>query len=178
MILPIVLYGDPILETTSAPVNQDLKGDVERLISDMFETMHRASGVGLAAIQVGVPLRLFVIEAHLPEENFHLRGAFINPKITREFGDIVKMPEGCLSVPGLAGNVERHATIELEYLDEEWNPHTKIFDGYAARVIQHEYDHLDGNIYVDKLDTMWRLAMERPLEQIKNRQIETAYPWK
>ena len=178
MILPVVLYGDPILETISAEVDQQSKADIQRLIDDMFETMHKANGVGLAAVQVGVPLRLFVIEAHLPQEDFHLRGAFINPKILREFGDLVKYPEGCLSVPGLAGNVERLSSIEIEYLDEKWEPQKKVFDGYAARIIQHEYDHLEGEIYVDKLDSLWKAAMERPIEQIRNREIKPDYLWK
>jgi peptide deformylase len=178
MILPVVLYGNPILETISAEVDQQSKSDIQRLIDDMFETMHRANGVGLAAVQVGVPLRLFVVEAHLPDEDFHLRGVFINPKIIREFGDPVKYTEGCLSFPGLAGNVERPSSIEMEYLDEEWKPQKKVFDGFAARIIQHEYDHLEGKVYVDKLDTMWQKAMEGPIEQIKKREIKPAYLWK
>ena len=90
----------------------------------------------------------------------------------------MKYPEGCLSVPGLAGNVERPSNIEIEYLDEEWKPQKKVFDGYAARIIQHEYDHLDGKVYVEKLDTMWQKAMEGPIEQIKNREIKPDYLWK
>lgn len=178
MILPVVLYGDPILETISAEVDQQSKADIQRLIDDMFETMHRANGVGLAAVQVGVPLRLFVIEAHLPDEDFHLRGVFINPRIIREFGDPVKYPEGCLSFPGLAGNVERLSFIEIEYLDEEWKLQKRVYDGYAARIIQHEYDHLEGKVYVDQLDSLWKKAMERPIEQIVKREIKPDYLWK
>jgi len=177
MILPILLYGDPMLETVSAPVDENAKEDINRLISDMFETMHKANGVGLAAVQVGVPLRLFVIEAHLERENFHLRGAFINPVI-KESGDLVKYPEGCLSVPGLAGNVERPSVIEIEYLDENWVLQKKKLDGYSARIIQHEYDHLEGKVYVEKLDTIWKKAMEKPIQQIKNREIKPDYLWK
>ena len=178
MILPVVLYGDPILETISAEVDQQSQADIKRLIDDMFETMHKANGVGLAAVQVGVPLRLFVIEAHIPSEDFHMRGVFINPKIIREFGDPVKYTEGCLSFPGLAGNVERPSSVEMEYLDEEWKPQQDIFNGFAARIIQHEYDHLEGKVYVDKLDTMWKMAMEMPIEQIKKREIKPDYLWK
>jgi peptide deformylase len=178
MILPVLLYGDPMLKTVSAEVDLNNKEDIDRLIGDMFETMHKANGVGLAAVQVGVPLRLFVIEANLPHEDFHLRGAFINPKIIREFGDPVKYPEGCLSVPGLAGNVERLSKVEIEYYDEEWALQQGVFEGYAARIIQHEYDHLDGIIYVDHLDKMWRSTMERPIEQIVKREINPDYLWK
>jgi peptide deformylase len=179
MIRPIVLYGDPVLEQISAEVgSQYSKPDIQLLIDDLFETMHRAKGIGLSAVQIGVPLRIFVIEAHLPEENFHLRGAFINPRILKEFGELVKHPEGCLSVPGLAGLVERPESIEMEYLDEEWNPHTKIFSGYAARVIQHEYDHLKGKMYIEYLDQMWLKTMEESLRLIKDRKMEIPYSWK
>lgn len=167
-----------MLEEVSVDASQSAELEIRSLISDMFETMHQAKGVGLSAIQIGLPLRIFVIEAHLEDEDFHLRGAFINPKIKRKFGDLVKHPEGCLSVPGVAGLVERPDNIELEYLDEEWNPHTKIFKGYASRIIQHEYDHLDGIVYVEHLDKMWLKAIERPLELIETRKLEVPYLWK
>jgi peptide deformylase len=178
MIRPILLYGDEMLRETSMEVNQGSKLEVQSLISDMFETMHRAHGIGLAAIQIGIPLRIFVIEAHLEQENFHMRGAFINPKIIREFGENVKHPEGCLSIPGLTGLVERPASIELEWTDENWKLQKGIFNGYGARVIQHEYDHLDGYLYTDHLDRMWIKGIERSLEIIENREMEVPYSWK
>jgi len=178
MIRPILLYGDEMLREVSMEINQGSKLEIQSLISDMFETMHKAHGIGLAAIQIGIPLRIFIIEAHLEQENFHMRGAFINPKITKEFGENVKHPEGCLSVPGLTGLVSRPETIEVEWLDENWVPNTKSFSGYAARVIQHEYDHLDGHLYVDHLDRLWRKGLERSLEIIENRQMEVPYSWK
>lgn len=175
MIRPILLYGDPVLRTVSMEIDKDSKLDVENLISDMFETMHRAKGIGLSAIQIGVPLRLFVAEAHLPEEEFHFRGVFINPKITREFGMDIKHPEGCLSVPGLTAMVERKDGIEMEWYDEKWEYHKQEFRYFASRIIQHEYDHLEGKIYVDRLDTMWKKLIERPLELIENRKMEVTY---
>lgn len=179
MIRPIVLYGDPILGEISEEVGENYsKSDIRMLIEDMFETMHRAKGVGLSAIQIGVPLRIFVAEAHLPDDDFHFRGSFINPKIVKEFGELVKHPEGCLSVPGLAGLVERHENIELEYLDDEWKPHTKVFTGFAARIIQHEYDHLEGKVYVEHLDQMWFRTMEESLKLIEDRKMEVPYSWK
>ena len=179
MIRPIILLGDPLLSQVSVEISESQKADIHMLIEDLFETMHKANGVGLAAVQIGVPIRVFVIEAHMENEDFHFRGAFINPKILREWGDQVKHPEGCLSVPGLAGIVERPENIEMEWYDENWEYHKKTFDGYAARIIQHEYDHLEGKVYVDYLDTMWKKALERPLENIRNREFEELhYAWK
>jgi len=175
MIRPIVLYGDPILREISAEVQPGAKLDISRLISDMFETMHKANGVGLSAVQIGIPLRLFIIEAHIEEENFHFRGVFINPKIIQELGMDVKHPEGCLSVPGLAAMVERSEGIEMEWYDEKWNKHTEKFYGFAARIIQHEFDHLEGKIYIDYLDTMWQKMFEAPLQLIENRVMECTY---
>ena len=179
MIRPIVLYGDPILEEISAPVSKNQAEDIKMLIDDLFETMHKAQGVGLAAVQIGVPVRVFVIEAHLEEEDFHFRKAFINPIINKKWGEPVKHPEGCLSVPGLAGVVERPDKIEIGYYDENWEPHVEVYDGYASRIIQHEYDHLEGVVYVEHLDRMWRSALEVPLELIQERKMEgVSYAWK
>jgi peptide deformylase len=175
MIKPIILYGDPVLREISSEVSKGSKLDIERLISDMFETMHRANGVGLSAVQIGIPLRLFVIEAHLEKDDFHLRGAFINPKIIREIGMDVKHPEGCLSVPGIAAMVERTEGIELEWYDENWEYHKQEFHGFAARIIQHEFDHLDGKIYIDYLDTLWEKMIEVPLKLIESRKMEVTY---
>lgn len=175
MIRPVTLYGDPSLELVSTEVK---KGTETALISDMFETMHKAGGVGLAGIQIGIPLRIFVIEAHIEKENFHFREVFINPHILREFGELVKHPEGCLSVPQLAAMVERPSTIEIEWWNEKWEYQKQVFDGFAARIIQHEYDHLDGNLYIDKLDKMWREMIEVPLMLIRERKIEIPYLYK
>ena len=178
MIRPILLYGDPALELKSTEVRKESLLEVQGLISDMFETMHKANGIGLAAVQIGVPLRVFVVEAHLEEENFHFRGVFINPHIIREFGENVKHPEGCLSVPQIAALVERPSTIEMEWWDEKWEYHKEVIDGFAARIIQHEYDHLAGELYIDKLDKMWREMIDISLDRIKTRRIEIPYLYK
>lgn len=175
MIQPIVLYGDPLLNSPSAPVDKKMGIAIKNMSDDMFETMHKANGAGLSAVQIGVPLRIFVIDAHLEEEDFHFRGVFINPKITREWGDLVKYPEGCLSIPGLAGMVERPSNIELEWYDQDWKYHKEEFSGYKARVIQHEYDHLDGILYTERLDKMWLKSMEPSLDLIKSREMEVPY---
>jgi peptide deformylase len=178
MIRPIVLYGDPVLREISVEIFQGYKLDVKDLVSDLFETMHKANGIGLAAVQIGVPFKVFVIEAHLPDENFHYRGEFINPKVLREWGSLVKHPEGCLSVPQLTGMVERPENLELEWYDEDWNYYKQEFIGFQARIIQHEYDHLEGKIYTDYLDTLWLEAMKRPLQLIEERKMEIPYLWK
>jgi len=175
MVRPITLYGDPSLEIVSTEVR---RGTEVALISDMFETMHKAGGVGLAAVQIGIPLRVFVIEAHLEKENFHFREVFINPYIIREFGELVKHPEGCLSVPQIAALVERPSNIEIERWNEKWEYKKEVFDGFAARIIQHEYDHLEGNLYVEKLDKMWREMIDVPLSLIKDRKMEIPYLYK
>jgi peptide deformylase len=175
MVRPIVLYGDPILREISAEVNKGSKLEIDMLISDMFETMHKANGIGLSAVQIGIPLRVFVVEAHIEEENFHFRGAFINPKIVEELGMDIKHPEGCLSVPGLTAMVERSEGIEMEWYDDQWKYHKEKFYGFAARILQHEYDHLEGKIYTDYLDTMWQKMFETPLSLIKSRDMEVPY---
>jgi len=176
MIHPILLYGDKLLEQKSGNIPSDMpKGKLEELVNDLFETMHKANGVGISAIQIGIPFRIFVVEAHLEEEDFHFRGIFINPRIINEWGPMVKFPEGCLSVPQLTAYVERRENIELEYYDIDFNKHTEIFNGYKARIIQHEYDHLEGSIFVEKADNLWQKALERPLELIKERKIEVPY---
>ncbi len=173
MIQPILTYGDKVLRETSGIIpNNFPKND---LIRDMFETMHKANGIGISAVQIGVPLRIFVVDAHLEEENFHFRGVFINPTMIREFGEDVNMSEGCLSVPHLGAQVKRHSQIEVEYYDESWNKCTKTFDGLKARIIQHEYDHLEGILFTDKLNHMYKTMLARPLEQIKNKEIEVPY---
>jgi len=178
MIRPIVIYGDPVLREISVDVPKDSKLDIHSLTNDMFETMHRANGVGLSAVQIGILARIFVVEAHLKEENFHFRGVFINPRITKEWGDSIKHPEGCLSIPLLTAVVDRPENIELEWYDEDWEYHKETFSGFKARIIQHEYDHLEGKLYIDDLDKMWGKMIEHPLQQIKNREIEIPYLWK
>jgi peptide deformylase len=178
MIRPIILYGDPALELESTEVRGESIVEVRSLVSDMFETMHKANGIGLAAIQIGIPLRIFIIEAHLPEENFHFREVFINPHIINEDGPLVRHPEGCLSVPQLTAIVERPENIEIEWLDDKWEYRKEKFSGIAARIIQHEYDHLDGNLYIDRLDKMWREMMDVPLDLIKERKMSISYQWK
>jgi len=172
MVRPITLYGDPSLEIISTEVR---RGTEVALISDMFETMHKAGGVGLAGVQIGIPLRIFVIEAHLEKENFHFREVFINPTIIREFGNLVKHPEGCLSIPQIAALVERHESIEIEWWNEKWEYQKKVFDGFAARIIQHEYDHLDGIMFTDKVSPLRKRLLKGKLAAISKGRFEAEY---
>jgi len=176
MIHPILLYGDKMLEQRSAQIPSNFpKSQLEELINDMFETMHKANGVGLSGIQIGIPFRIFIVEAHLEQEDFHFRDIFINPYIINEWGEKVKYPEGCLSVPQLTALIERHENVTLEWYDQDFNKRKENFDGYKARIIQHEYDHLEGKIYVERADKLWRKALEKPLELIKERKVEVTY---
>jgi len=173
MIKHILLYGDLALQSQSHNVEKN--EDVSNLVEDLFETMHRANGIGLAAIQIGVPLRIFVVEAHIEEENFHFREVFINPNIIRKFGETTSFTEGCLSIPMVHAPISREENIEIEWYDENWNYKKEVFSGYKSRIIQHEYDHLDGKLYIDHLKKMWISMMDPTLNLIKEREIELPY---
>ena len=175
MIYPIVTYGNPLLRTKSDNVQKGSKLNIKQLVDDMFETMHKAEGLGLSAIQVGIPLNVFVIEAHNEDVGINFRGTFINPVILKEWGPKINYTEGCLSLPYLTASVERNEYIEIEWYDENWIKHLEQFSGMEARIIQHEYDHLQGNLFIDKLNKMWKSALEDPIELIKNNQIEVPY---
>jgi|AntAceMinimDraft_18_1070375.scaffolds.fasta_scaffold02258_9 peptide deformylase len=177
MIQPILLYGNSMLKQVSGIIPEKFP-KLKELINDMFETMHKADGIGLSGIQIGIPLQIFVVEAHLEQENFHFRDAFINPYIEEEWGSLVKHPEGCLSIPNLNALVERRENIKLNYYDSDWNHHVKNFDGFKARMIQHECDHLKGILYIEHLDRMWLKVLEKPLQLIKEREIQISYLYK
>jgi peptide deformylase len=166
MILPIVAYGDAVLRKVSVEIDKDYP-QLEELITNMRETMYRASGVGLAAPQIGKAIRLFLIDASpfgndedLEEEErtflAEFNHVFINPKIVKEEGDEWAFNEGCLSIPDVREDVFRQEQITIEYQDENFEKHTKTLNGLAARVFQHEYDHIDGILFTDKLSSLKR----------------------
>ena len=174
MILPIKIYGNSILRKVSVPITEKYP-NLNQLIDDMFETMHKAKGVGLAAIQIGLPVRIFVIEATDVETQFYFKGVFINPNIIK-FGDEKKhFPEGCLSIPKISGVVERPDTILIEYFNQKWEKKTEEFEGWKSRMIQHEYEHLQGELYTDNLSTMWKSMLTPALDMIKNGKIQGDY---
>ena len=173
MILPIHTYGEEILRQKAEDIDLNDVG-LPTLISDMFETMHNANGAGLAAPQIGLNKRIFIVEEEIrPGELF--KGVFINPKITFSSNHFARMVEGCLSFPSLSGWVERPYSIHLEWYDENKKFHSDNFADIEARIIQHEYDHLNGILYVDKINALDRLNMFMRLELIRNKQLNVGY---
>lgn len=177
MIRPILLYGDSILRMKSEEAIK-INKDLPHLIRDMKDTLENTHGVGLSAIQIGIPIRIFIINANLDNIDFHFSGIFINPKILKEEGPIVKNTEGCLSIPQLNAMVDRFSKIKLYWLDENWEENKEEFTGMKSIIIQHEFDHLEGILYVDKVNQMWKSILEDGLDKISKREIEILYPWK
>lgn len=185
MILPILAYGDPVLRKKAAEIQKEYP-KLKELVANMFETMYKASGVGLAAPQVGVPIRLFVIDATpfaddeelSPEEQKVLEGfkkVFINAKMEDESGKSWLFNEGCLSIPDIREDVSRKDTIKITYLDENFKSHTEQYDGLLARVIQHEYDHLEGILFTDKLSSLKKRLLKGKLSNISKGKINVDY---
>lgn len=177
-ILPIVAYGDPILKKMAEEIEQD-DPRIKELIEDMFETMYNASGVGLAAPQVGKSIRLFIIDATpFSEEHPELDGftkVFINPIILEEEGDEWDFNEGCLSIPGIREDVSRQARALIEYYDENWELQEEWFEGITARVIQHEYDHIEGILFTDRLPALRRRLIKGRLRDISKGDVDVDY---
>lgn len=181
MVLPIVVYGDPVLRKRGEDISPDYPG-LDQLIKDMFETMYKANGVGLAAPQVGKAIRLFIVDTEpfsesdddeedefTPEQKKELQAfkrVFINARILKEEGEEWKFNEGCLSIPRIREDVSRQADIEIEYLDEKFKSHRERFNGVIARVIQHEYDHIEGVLFTDRISPFKRKLIAGKLKDI------------
>lgn len=185
MILPIVAYGDPVLKKVGADINEDYP-QLDVLLNNMFETMYNASGVGLAAPQIGLAIRLFVVDTTpfsddedlTSDEQKALNGfkrVFINATILKEEGNEWAFNEGCLSIPDVREDVFRKPTITVAYLDENFKPHTEVFDGLIARVIQHEYDHIEGVLFTDKLSSLKKRLIKGRLANISKGKISVDY---
>jgi len=178
MILPIYAYGQPVLKKEGAEVSRDYP-DLDKLIADMFETMYHASGVGLAAPQVGQSLKLFVVDTIQVEkeetEGKGIKKAFINAEMLEETGDEWAYEEGCLSIPDIRGEVDRLPVIRLRYQDEKFEVHEETFEGINARVIQHEYDHIIGKLFIEKLGPVKKQLIKRKLENIKRGKVSADY---
>jgi peptide deformylase len=185
MVLPIVAYGDPVLRKVGKDIDKD-SPMLNELISNMWETMYNASGVGLAAPQIGLPVRLFLVDAtpfaedeELSEkERATLKGfkkAFINAKIEEETGNDWIFNEGCLSIPDIREDVTRKDTIIISYMDENFKKHTETFDGILARIIQHEYDHIEGVLFTDKLSSLKKRLLKGRLSNISKGKIIVDY---
>ncbi len=181
MILPIYGYGYPVLKKIAEEVPEDYP-NLGELIENMMETMYSASGVGLAAPQVGLSLRLFVVDTQQimdegkEEEGF--KQAFINAEILEDAGDLWAYEEGCLSIPDVRGDVERPTQIRMRYQDENFETHEKVFTGMHARVIQHEYDHIEGILFTEHLKPIKKRLVKRKLESIRKGKVSADYKMK
>jgi peptide deformylase len=179
MIYPIVAYGDSVLKKVAQPIDRNTSLDIKKLAEDMFDTMYAAKGVGLAAPQIGMEIRLFVIDAeHLDQEDPKLKGlkkVFVNPQILEEQGKEWTFEEGCLSIPGIRGDVDRKDTITIQYFDTDWNEYTETYDGLAARVIQHEYDHIEGKLFIEYLSPMKKQLIKNKLTSIAKGEVKVEY---
>lgn len=185
MILPIIAYGDPVLKKKAKEITKDYP-NFDTLLENMFETMYNAFGVGLAAPQIGLPIRLFLVdttpfaedEGLTEEEQETLNGfkrVFINAKIVEEEGDEWAFNEGCLSIPDVREDVFRKPNITIEYLDENFKSQKESFDGLIARVIQHEYDHIEGVLFTDKLSSLKKRLIKGRLTNISKGKISVDY---
>ncbi len=176
MIYPIVAYGDPVLKQRARDIDQDFPG-LHQLADDMFETMYASSGVGLAGPQIGKDLRIFVVDAE-PMDEEKLKGfkkVFINPEMLEELGAPWPYEEGCLSIPGIREDVSRPAQIRIRYRDLDWQLHEETYEGMAARVIQHEYDHLEGRLFTDHLSAFRRRLLRGKLQDISRGRVDVDY---
>lgn len=186
MILPIVAYGDPVLKKVADEIDKDYP-ELDKLIKDMFETMYEAQGVGLAAPQIGKSIRLFIVDAS-PfaeddeegeyEELKDFKKIYINPIIYEEEGKEWGFEEGCLSIPNIREEVKRKPIVRIEYYDENWELHDEEIDGIGARIIQHEYDHIEGILFTDKLSPLKRKLLKKRLADISKGETSVKYKMK
>ena len=185
MILPIVGYGDPVLRKMCEEISPEYP-NLKDLIANMYDTMYNAYGVGLAAPQIGLAIRLFVIDTEpfsdsedlTKEEQEQLKGfkqTFINAKMLKEDGEEWSFNEGCLSIPDVREDVYRNERITIEFFDENFNKKTEVFDGLIARVIQHEYDHIEGILFTDKISTLKRTLIKKKLQNIMDGKARPDY---
>ncbi len=185
MILPIIAYGDPVLRKKADEITEAYP-QLKELLANMWETMYNANGVGLAAPQIGLPIRLFLVDTTpfsddedlTEEEQKALSGfkkVFINAKIEEETGEEWAFNEGCLSIPDIREDVNRKDTVKITYQDENFKSYTETYDGLLARVIQHEYDHIEGILFTDKLSSLKKRLLKNRLEKISKGKINIEY---
>ena len=178
MKLPIYAYGQPVLKKKAKPIDKDFPGFDTRL-QNMWETMYHADGVGLAAPQIGKSIRLFLVDTVQMEneksDHKGIKQAFINAEKIEETGNEWAYEEGCLSIPDVRGDVQRPERLRLRYLDENFKEHEEVFTGLNARVIQHEYDHIEGVLFLDHLKPLKRRLVKRKLDNIKKGKVRADY---
>lgn len=176
MIYPIVMYGDPVLRQRAKDIESGT--DLTPLINDMMETMHAANGIGLAAPQIGKSIRLFVVDGTSLEEEPGMedfKKVFVNPTILEETGTPWDFEEGCLSIPNIREKVSRKENLRIRYYDENWNLKEESYDGMKARIIQHEYDHIEGKLFVDYLPSLKKRLLKGKLSDISKGKVDTEY---
>jgi peptide deformylase len=176
MIYPIVVYGDAVLRKKAIDIEKGT--DLQQLILDMYETMYAAHGIGLAAPQIGKGIRLFVVDGTTLEDEPTLKDfkqAFINPQIVNETGTEWEFEEGCLSIPNIREDVSRKEKIKVKYFDENWQLKEEDFDGMKARIIQHEYDHIEGKLFIDYLTPLKKRMLKGKLADISKGDVDTEY---
>jgi peptide deformylase len=176
MIYPIVVYGDAVLRKRAADIQEGT--DLKQLIADMYETMYAAHGIGLAAPQIGKSVRLFVVDGTTLDEEPTLKDfkqAFINPVILKETGTEWDFEEGCLSIPNIREDVARKEKIRVKYFNENWELKEENFDGMKARIIQHEYDHIEGKLFIDYLSPLKKRMLKGKLANISKGAVDTEY---
>jgi peptide deformylase len=182
MKFPIIAYGDPVLRRKATAIEPDEYPHIKELIENMYETMYAAHGVGLAAPQVGLSMRLFVVDATpFADDDETLRGfkkAFINAQVLEETGEEWPFNEGCLSIPDIREDVYRNKNVMVSYYDENWKHYEESFSGMAARIIQHEYDHIEGKLFTDKLSPLRRRLIEKKLNDISRGIVDVEYKMK
>lgn len=182
MVYPIHLYGLPVLRKVALDIDKEYK-ELDQFIANMYETMYKSEdGIGLAAPQVGVSIRLFVIDLSMLAEDDasfkDFKKTFINAEITEFFGKDVSREEGCLSIPGINENVTRKESIRIKYVDENFVEHEEEYSGFAARVIQHEYDHLEGHVFIDHISPIRRQLIKSKLTSIAKGKVGCKYKHK
>lgn len=178
MVYPIYIYGHPVLRKISDDIQKDFE-DLDKLIEDMFETMHKAEGIGLAAPQIGKLIRIFVVDgtplADDEPELADFKKVFINAHIIERSGEKAPMNEGCLSIPKIREDVNRESRIHIRYYDENWGFHEEVIEGFKARIIQHEYDHLDGILFTDKVSPIRKRLLRSKLAGLSRGKFEVDY---
>lgn len=180
MILPVVAYGDAVLKKVGKPIDENNE-KLQTLIENMWETMYNANGIGIAAPQVGKSIRLFVIDTVQLEDKENadfeegIKKVYINPEITEYGTETEKYEEGCLSIPDVNADVARPLQITISYLDEHFKPHTDTVSGFNARVIQHEYDHIEGILFTDKIPPLKKRMLKGKLAKITKGKVNTKY---
>lgn len=176
MIYPIVMYGDPVLRQRAKNIEPGT--DIKQLVEDMYETLQAANGIGLAAPQIGKSVRLFIVDGTSLEEEpgmDNFRKVFVNAEMIEEAGTAWEFEEGCLSIPNIRERISRKGQLRIRYFDENWNLLEEAFDGMKARIIQHEYDHIEGKMFVDYLTPLKKRLLKGKLSDISKGKVDTEY---